>query len=160
MTVSGVDWDDPAAVARHYGVADRIVRHRGTRSVYEFGIPPLPVSIGLDQLDATLDDVFAVEALAQEGSAARARSANERIVDPFFNAAATLLRAHQALAVGNDPNAALRIVGELPVSDLRLAAFEYIGRRAKTTDLPLAQSEREYLGYFWAMRDAAMALAP
>lgn len=143
---------------RHYGVAERIVRHRGIRSLYDFGIEPLPITIGLDQLDATLDDVFAVDALAREGADSHARAANDRISDPFFRAVATLLRAHHVLVVRDDFSAALSVIDELPVSDLRLAALEYLSRRAKSTDLPLRQGEREYLGYLWAMRDAAAAL--
>ncbi|MGV9680666.1 thymidylate synthase [Nocardia sp. NPDC003482] len=144
---------------RHYATAERIVRQRGIRSVYEFGVPALAIETDLDGLDETLAEVFAVEAAARQGAHERAARINALITDPFFAATATMLRAFLAFADGTDPEAALRIVTELPPSDLRVAALEYISRRARTRTVPMLPEERDYLGYFWAMHDAGVALA-
>jgi thymidylate synthase len=148
---------------RHYGTAARIVRHNGIRSVYEFGFEPIPIQLGLDRLDETLQQIFVVEALARSGAHQEARAQNELVSDPFFGACATMLRAHQAFDAGRSPELAWRIVDELPAgSDFRVAAAEYLSRRLRTRDVPLPAAERDYLRYFWAMQDAAdlLSVAP
>jgi thymidylate synthase len=143
---------------RHYAAAARMVGNHGLRSVYEFGIPALPVLTGLDSLDATLDEVFEVESLARNGSHDQARRANSLISDPFFAATATLLRAYNAFTDRTDPAAALRIVDELPLSDLRLAATEYLSRRSRNRRVPLLPEEAEYFAHYWDVLDSAAAL--
>ncbi|MGW4637894.1 thymidylate synthase [Sphaerisporangium sp. NPDC004334] len=144
---------------RHYDTANRIMRHSGIRSVYDFGMAPIPIQIGLDQLDDVLQQVFTVEGLARAGSHRQARAENALIRDPFFNASATMLRAYLAFAEGDAPEAAFEIVGELPSSDFRLAAIEYLSRRLRTRTVPLSPVERDYMNYHWAMRDAVTALS-
>ena len=145
---------------RHYETARRIVRHSGIRSVYEFGFEPIPIRLGLDQLDDTLQQLFLVEELARSGSHDQARAENEQIADPFFSASATMLRAYLAFDDGRSPDLAWRIVDELPAcSDFRIAAAEYFSRRLRTREIGLSAMERDYLRYFWAMKDAAALLS-
>lgn len=139
---------------RHYEMAKRIVRHRGFPSVYEFGISPLPMTIELDQLDEVMQAVFTVEELAHAGDREKAKNVNESIADPFFSSCATILRIYQAFAQQQDPDAAFKIVNELPVSDLRLAVVEYLSRRLRRRDVPLLPVELDYLTCYWAARDA------
>ncbi|MEU7060477.1 thymidylate synthase [Streptomyces sp. NPDC046197] len=138
---------------RHYATAQKLVRHHGMHSMYEYGISPLPIECGLDTLDAVLDAVLEVETAARSGATVHARRLADLITDPFFNAAATMLRAYHAFKDPESPDEALRIAAELPPSDLRLAALEYLGRRAKTRNLPLLPAEREYLEYYWSLSD-------
>jgi thymidylate synthase len=144
---------------RHYETAKRIMHHSGIRSVYDFGMAPIPISIGLDGLDDVLQAVFVVEDLARAGAHDQARRESERISDEFFRACAIMLRAYLAFADGQDPDLAFRIVDELPVCDFRLAAAEYFSRRMRTRTVPLLPVERDYMNYYWAMRDAVTALA-
>jgi thymidylate synthase len=145
---------------RHYATARGIVRNSGIRSVYEFGFEPIPIQLGLDQLDETLQQIFRIERLARSGAHEQARAETHHIADPFFRASATMLRAYLVLGDGHPQDAVWRVVDELPAgSDFRLAAAEHLSRRLRTRAIPLLPAERDYLDYFWAMQDAAALLS-
>lgn len=145
---------------RHFETARRILRHRGIRSQYEFGIEPLPITLALYDLDATLQRIFHIAELAHAGEADLARKENERIGEPFFAASATMLRAYAAHVGGGPVEDALAILDELPTCDFRVGGIEYLTRKIHPNQVPgLRPVEREYLTYLWVMRDAASLFA-
>lgn len=144
---------------RHYETAKRILRHRGIRTAYEFGFEPIPITVGLDELDDVLQQVFLVEQLARNGSLEQAKIENAKVRDPFLAASATMLRASNAFADGDSPTSAFDIIAELPASDFRIAAVEFLSRKLRTRTVPgLTPEEQEYMNYFWAMQDAVAAV--
>jgi thymidylate synthase len=146
---------------RHYDVAASILRQRGIRSAYEFGIPSLPIGTGLDELDDVLGRVFEVERLARAGDDAGAAAAQHGIGDPFWRGSATMLRAYNAELEGAPRARVAAIVRELAPSDFRVAAIEHLSRRwhddAEFADEP--DGVGHYLRYFRAVRDATASLA-
>jgi thymidylate synthase len=144
---------------RHFETARQILRQRGIRSPYEFGIESPPITIGLDQLDDTLQQVFVVDELAHRGDHFGARVENKAIDDPFFSAAATMLRAHAAYNGGTGRTDALAVLDELPTCDFRIGGIEFLSRKLGPGELgDLRPGEADYFNYYWAMRDAATLL--
>jgi thymidylate synthase len=144
---------------RHYETATKILRHSGISTLYEFGLASIPITIGLDDLDDVLRQVFFVEQLAREGSFGQAQAENSRICDPFFKASAVMLRAYNAFVDTNSSKLAFDIIDELPDSDFRIAAIEFMLRKLRTrTTSRLRPDEQNFLNYFWTMQDKVVAL--
>lgn len=145
---------------RHYRTADQILRHQGIKSLYEFGIGTIPIEVGLDGLDEELSRVFIVEQFARQGDWEAAATANRDVYDPFLRSCAVMLRAFNAELEGLDHEKVLAIVSELPVSDLRVGALEYLGRRWKSDSLlgPLPPVISDFMRYYGAVRDTTASL--
>lgn len=135
---------------RHYSKSQNIARLQGFKSVYEFGIPSVPIESSLKDFDVQIQYLFESEMNSRRGDEGRARSASERIADPFIHACAVMLRAYNKFLHGEDSYAIMEVLSELPESDFEVAAIEYFTRYWKDTDAlsDISGACADYMNYY------------
>ncbi len=139
---------------RHYGVAERILRNTSPLTPYHFGVTNLSITTGVDALDDQLELVFKVEQLARDGEYVP-RVAG--LTDPFFAACTRMMQIYNMLQNEEPADTLLDALAQLPPSDLRVAAIEYMARKKGpdfSYELPLLAQERAFLDHHFESEKA------
>lgn len=138
---------------RHYDLAHHLLQLENPPTPYEVGIEPTPIWATLDNLGSILNDFFAAEDHARSGRFDDAKLIGDRIPDPFFRSAATLMRIYNAQLHGVDHKTILMYLHELGDSDFFTAAIEFIARQWKDTSVLNSLTGRQ--GEFFERYDMA-----
>ena len=139
---------------RHYEVAEKILQNASPLSPYHFGVPSLAITTTVDELDAQLESTLKTERLARNGEYL---SRVAELTDPFFTSCTCMLQIYNMIRNDEPADAVLNALAQLPPSDLRVAAVEYVARKRGadfTYELPLLASERMFLEHHFQAEDA------
>ena len=120
--------------SRHYATAKKIAGLNRPLSLYECKIKPTSITIGIDEMDEVLEQVFEAERCARAGQFNKATEIEERIQDPFFRNATILMKIYSALKLNVERDIINDYLHDLGKTDFRIAALEYLSRKWKSQD--------------------------
>jgi thymidylate synthase len=144
---------------RHYATAEKILRNTAPSSPYHYGVSNLAVTTGVDGLDRQLEHVLDAEQAARRGEYVQRIPG---LTDPFFTAGVRMMQIYNMLRNGEPRDTVLDAVAQLPPSDLRVAAIEYLARKwgqGFLYELPLLAQERAFLDHHFEA-EAALERSP
>lgn len=134
---------------RHYTRAEKMLAATGYPSLYESGIPSIPIASSLGEFDSQAQQVIS------RSLATRNRQPDELtpdISDAFLRACDLLLSIYNLHKRSGEDDIIYSLLAEIPPSDLRVASVEYLCRSRGTEwakRIPLSWPEEDFLSRFW-----------
>ena len=120
--------------ARHYATAEKLTGLNRPISLYECKIKPTSITIGINELDEVLEQVFEAERCSRAGEFNKATEIEKRIQDPFFRNAAILMKIYSALNLNVERDIINNYLHELGKTDFHIAVLEYLSRKWKSQE--------------------------
>ncbi|WP_145574540.1 thymidylate synthase [Yersinia mollaretii] len=141
--------------SRHYNTSRDLLRIKNPKSPYECGIEPTSIQTTLNNLDATLDILFHAESLCREGKFQDAMVIEKKLIDPFFQSIAIMLRIYNSELQGLSHNTVIKYLEDLKQGDFRVAAIEYLSRKWKDESLfySVDKATSEFFNHYLIMQD-------
>lgn len=137
---------------RHYDLMKKIIFLKEIPNVYDLDIPTLTFCTPFIEFDKLLKECFEIEEMFfSDASVEDVLNVIRNIQDPLFNTFMLMLFEYHLLRNTSDIDKINEINAEIPCSDLKLAALEYMIRNKVHIDrLSLNAHEREFLyQYQW-----------
>lgn len=118
---------------RHLEQARDIIALNHGESIYSLGVEPTSLTLSVDTLDASLGEFFVREQAIRDGQ--WKALIHEPMADPFLQGGLCLLAAFYLAQLDPRHPGITECVREMPKTDVRVAAAEYLGRRFNRPDL-------------------------
>lgn len=137
---------------RHYELMKKILSLKETPNVYDLDVPTLKFCTPFVKFDELLKECLKIEEMFYtDASANYIVNAIRNIQDPLFNTFMLMLFEYHLLMNTSEIDKINEINAEIPRSDLKLAALEYMTRNKVPLDrVSLDEQEREFLyQYQW-----------
>jgi len=136
---------------RHFERASKILGNRREKSLYDFGFKNLSYHLQFHELDNALAVWFEGESKMRR-ERVEIGEISQGINDEFLKYSLHMIYIYNRFLMGAEQKEIFSLIMDLPLSDYRVAAYEYFSRKYKVRELSILSSQEiDFFKYYWGI---------